>query len=373
MKRRSNGEGSYRKLPSGNWSGQIMVGFTDEGKRKIKTFTAPTKSEVQQKIRDYLDSLAAAKNRKKDVSFSEWADTWYEDYRTQVEESTYWNYGYTLNTLKKHFGDRPLREIKQLDVNRLIDTLIEKGRSKSTISKCKSMLSQIMGAAEDNDLIVKNPAARAKKIRTEKKRPNKKEAFAPEEVERLKEFVPDDLLGNSIVTLIGTGMRVQELVALTKDDIAPDGSYITVNKAVKMAYRQPKLGTTKSERSNRVIPVSKEFQPYVRRLRELGGDRYIWTSERENGLYTVEEFRNRYKRAVKKVPGVKYRSPHCCRHTYITNLQARKVPMDMIRVLAGHRDESTTIDYTHVSFETLRSVIDALDEASDVSKNGGAT
>lgn len=112
MKRRSNGEGSYRKLPSGNWSGQIMVGFTDEGKRKIKTFTAPTKSEVQQKIRQFLEDQATASATAQNISFSDWADTWYADYRTEVEESTYWNYGFTLKTLKNYFGDRPLREIK---------------------------------------------------------------------------------------------------------------------------------------------------------------------------------------------------------------------------------------------------------------------
>ena len=371
MKRRSNGEGSFRKLPSGNWSGQIMVGFTDEGKRKIKTFTAPTKSEVQQKIRNYLDSLAAEKDAKQGISFSEWADTWYADHRTQVEESTYWNYSFTLKTLKDHFKDRPINEIRQLDINRFIDTLVDKGRSRSTIGKCKSMLVQIFASAEDNGLISRNPAARAKTVKADKRRVSSRDAFTPKEIDLLKMHLPDNLLGNSILTIIGTGMRVQELLALTKDDITPDGAIITVNKAVKMAYREPKLGTTKSVKGNRMIPVAKEYQPYVRALRERGGEDRIWASDRENGLYTVEEFRNRYNRVVKKVPGVKYRSPHCCRHTYITMLQARQVPMDMIRVLAGHEDVTTTLSYTHVTLDTLRKVIASLDK-TDGGKGGDA-
>ena len=237
MKKRSNGEGSFRKLPSGNWYGQIMAGYTPEGKPKVKSFTAPTKSEAQQKVREYLERLENEKISTTAYGFSEWADIWYADHRTQVEESTYWSYSFTLKILKSYFGDRLLTEIKQLDINRFIDTLVERGLSKSTISKCRAMLFMIFTAAEDNDLIQKNPALRVKTVKVEKDSTNEKNAFTLEEIEILKRELPNNLLGNSILTLIGTGMRVQELLALTKDGITSDGSVVTVNKAVKMVNR----------------------------------------------------------------------------------------------------------------------------------------
>ena len=366
MKRRSNGEGSFKKLPSGNWSGQIMLGYTEEGKRRIKTFTAPTKTEVQQKIRQYLADLEAEKLKARSYGFAEWADIWYADHKSEVEESTYWNYSFTLQTLKSYFQTRPLAEIRQLDINRFVDHLIDLQRSKSTISKCKSMLYQIFAAAVDNDLLAKNPVIRSKKAKKAKKESfemtniKKKGAFTPEEIRIMKKNLPNDLLGNSILSLVGTGLRVQELLALTKDDIAPDGSVISVNKAVKMAYRLPSLGGPKSEKSNRLIPVLKEYRPYVLYLKEHGGDKFIWTSSRENGLFTVEEFRNRYNRIMKKLPGVTYYPPHCCRHTYITYLEARHVPMELISALAGHEETSTTLGYTHISLDTLREVIEGL-------------
>lgn len=362
MSRRSNGEGSLRKLPSGSWCAQIMVGYTDEGKRKIKTFTASTKTEVQQKVRMFLANLDNEQKAKAITSFSQWADTWYADYRTQVEASTYWNYSFTLKTLKDYFKDCPVNEIKPLDINRFIDTLLEKGLAKSTIGKCKAMLVQIFTAAEDNGLIEKNPAIRAKAVKPDKAHMHRKGAFTPDEIKILKERLPNDLLGNSIIVLIGTGLRVQELLALTKDDIAPDGSMVTVNKAVKIVNRLPYLGSTKSEKGNRIVPVSKEYRPYVMYLREHGGSKYIWTSGRENGLYTIEQFRNRYERALKKISNVTYYPPHCCRHTYITMLQAKQVPMDLISVLAGHGEVSTTLGYTHTSIDTLKGIIDALDK-----------
>ena len=376
MKKRSNGEGSYSKLPSGNWRAQIMVGYTSEGKKVVKSFTAPTKAEAQQMVHDYL-SKSKDSQKHTSIQFSEWADAWYADYITQVEESTYWNYGYTLKKLKEYFGSKPLCEIKPIDINRFIDSLLEQNYSKSVIGKCKSMLVQIFASAEDNDMIPKNPAIRAKKAKVKKtsndigalKGEDKKHAYTDAQIAILKKELPDTLLGNSILSLIGSGMRVQELLALTKDDIAPDGSVISVNKAVKIAQRQPYLGTTKSEKGNRQIPISREYRKYVQYLRDHGGEPFIWTSSRENKLFSIEEFRNRYRCVMKKVEGVPFYTPHCCRHTYITNLQAKHVSMDIIRELAGHEDMNTTLGYTHTSFDTLKSVIDGLDKVFDSSDN----
>lgn len=358
MKRHANGEGSFKKLPSGSWRVQIMVGYSDDGKKKIKSFTAPTKAEARRLMQDYL---AQKRPADKEQSFSVVADTWYADYRTEVAESTYWNYGFTLNTLKNFFKDMPISQIKQLDVNRFLESLLEHGLSKSTIGKCRSMLMQIFTFAQDNDYILKNPVVRAKKIKA-KKRVYEKGAYTPEQISTLRTTLPDDLLGNSILTLIGSGLRIQELLALRKEDLAPDGSWILVNKAVKMAYRVPILGSTKSESGNRKIPVSSQYRANVRYLREHAGEKFIWTSARESGLYTIEEFRNRYKAVMSKIPGIPYYPPHCCRHTYITRLQAMGIPLDMIRILAGHQDSSTTLDYTHTSFETLQKLIASLDK-----------
>ena len=361
MKKRSHKEGSYRKLPSGNWHCQLMVGYDENGKRIIKSFTAPTKTEVQQMVRQYWDNESQKENESKDISFTKWADTWYADYENQVEMSTYWNYGFTLKKLKDHFGETPLKCIKQLDINHFIDALIEQGLSKSTIGKCKSMLVQIFSAAEDNDLIEKNPTIRAKSAKAAKAHVYAKGAYTAEDIQTIRDGISDDLIGNSIMTLLGSGIRVQELIALSKNDITPDGSLLTINKAVKMAYREPILGTTKSKKGTRMVPIAREYRPYLLYLREHGGSQHIWTSDkRESGLYTVEEFRSLYRKAMKKIPGIPYYPPHCCRHTYITQLQEKHVPMNYISALAGHESESTTLGYTHVSLDALTKVIDSV-------------
>ena len=75
--KRSAGEGSIRKLPSGTWVGQVMDGYTDDGKRRMRNFSAPTKTEVLDKIRTFhMKKDQPVDPQVPDISFAEWADRW---------------------------------------------------------------------------------------------------------------------------------------------------------------------------------------------------------------------------------------------------------------------------------------------------------
>ena len=362
--KRSKNEGTVSKLPSGTWRAQIMDGFKPDGRRNIVSFTAPTKGEALQKMQKYLVERAAGKSAKKEkLPFSEWADTWYVDYKTQVQESTYSNYYYTLKTLKDHFGSRPIQDIHLLDINIFLTKLFNDGFSESKIKKCKAMLIQIFSFAEDNEKIVKNPALKAKVIKEMEGIYNtEKDAFTPEETRILFCYLPDDLLGNSIRVLLISGMRVQELIALTPNDIAEDGSWIDINKAIKTVNGSSVLGKTKSKSSVRVIPIPKDYRVYVKAIREQGGKTFIWTSRRSNLLYSVSAFRKRYYSAISRIKGVRKLTPHCCRHTYVTRLESLGVPLQIIAHLVGHSKTDTTVGYTHTSYETLSNAVSALND-----------
>ena len=359
MGKSSRKDGTIKKLPSGNWRGQIMDGFREDGKKNVLSFTAPTKGEVKEKIRKYLcDKEAGLALQKEKTPFNVWADDWYADYRTQVQSSTYSNYQYTLKTLKEHFASRPIQEIQLRDINAFLTKLHESGLSQSKISKCKAMLIQIFGYAEDNNKVSKNPALRAKVIRDlETEEQGKKDAFMPEEIKLMMNYLPDTLLGNSIRVLLISGLRVQELLALTPEDIAEDGSSIRVNKAIKTVDGKPVLGSPKSRKSRRVIPIPEDYRCYVRAMRAQGGKAFLWASNRADLLYSVKVFRAKCYKAIREIPGVRRLSPHCCRHTYITRLEAKGVPMQLIARLAGHSNVDTTVGYTHTELATLSQAV----------------
>lgn len=100
MGRRGNGEGYVFQLATGNWAGQLMDGYKEDGKKNIVCFYASTRGEVLQKMRRYKQAQEdGTEYMETDMSFSDWADAWYEDYKTQVQPSTYSNYRFTLKTL----------------------------------------------------------------------------------------------------------------------------------------------------------------------------------------------------------------------------------------------------------------------------------
>ena len=360
--KRSNGEGCITKRSNGTWRGQLMVGYKEDGSINRVSFSGKTKSEVLDKIREYKNQMDSKITDAKTLTFSSWADTWYKSYQNQVQPSTYCGYQYTLKLIKAGLGDKILQSILLMDINAYLDSLASKKYSMSQIRKCKAMLIQIFDYAEDNNLILKNPARRAKITKIQAYTlgaKEEKDAFTEDEIKTLEEGLKNDLLGNSILLMLNTGLRTQELLALKKEDIAEDGSYIDVNKAVKTVEGKPTLGPPKSKKSRRRVPVPKNKRKYALFLREKGNDGLIWSPSGKNSVYGVGSFRKRYYTAIKKLP-VRKLPPHCCRHTYVTTLQAKGVHMEIIAALVGHSDIKTTSNYLHTSFSTLQDAVSIL-------------
>lgn len=368
-KKRSNGEGSIWKCKNGSWRGQLMDGYDDSGKKVIVSFSAETRAEVLDLIRDYRNNKDANVRLDKKLLLKDWAETWYKDYESQVQPSTYSCYRYTLNLIEEGLGQKTVADILPLDINRFQDGLKKDGYSMSQIRKCRTMLIQIFDAADENGMILRNPARKTKILKDKDgtlSAPRRfKDAFTDAEITRLDKELPHDLMGHSIRLMLNTGLRVQELIALAPSDIAEDGSTVCVIHAVKTVRGKPMLGSPKSKTSKRTIPVPAHARQSARYLREHGGRELIWSLPGRNPVYSVGSFRRRYYYAIGQVEGVRKLSPHCCRHTYVTRLQAMGVPIELIAQLAGHSEIQTTTTYAHTSMETLSSAVAALDKDAE--------
>ena len=141
------------------------------------------------------------------------------------------------------------------------------GRSDSYISKARGMLYQIFQKVEANDLVRRNPVRLAEKMRATGTA-KRKEAFTTAEVAHLMKVLPDDRMGLSIRLLLGTGMRMQELLALEPQFIEEDGSVIHIRQAVKVVKGTVSIGSPKSKDSIRDIPVPLNVRPCAIKLRD---------------------------------------------------------------------------------------------------------
>ena len=358
-RKRSNGEGYLHKRSNGTWEWQITLGYDDYGKRLVKSIYGKTQKEVKEKGEAYLAARKDAPAYRGDMTFSEWADIWYNSMRGQVKDSTYDGYKYTLMHLKEYFGEMPLCNIKAITVEKFLREMVDRGESKSYITKFRGMLSQILKKAEANELIKRNVVAVADKIKVPEA-VSKKDSFTADEVERMLEKLPYDKMGLSIRLMLGTGMRTQEIMGLMPEHIEPDGSVIHIRQAVTMHKGHPQIGTPKTKTSYRDIPVPESLRPLAIQFRGMGTD-YIWC-----GLTTPicnpSQFRRGFTQALIRVGDVRLLSPHCCRHTYVSQLQALGVEIETIKSLSGHADIDMTEHYLHVQSEVKADAAKKLDK-----------
>ena len=338
-----------------------MVGWKEDGRRQFKCFYGKTQEEVQKKTLEWKKTHPKNSICAKEYLFGEWADMWFEIHKDNISPTTQVGYQYTLRRLKKHFGHRKLSDIKAYDIDVFIRMLRREGMATSTLAQYKGMLYQIMHKAEANDLIQKNPARFAEKIRNrEKKAP--KDAFTAEEVRMLMRDLPYDRTGMSIRLLLGTGMRTQELLALDPRHIAEDGSEIIIEQAVNLVRGTVHVGLPKSADSARRIPVPPSLYRCVRELRATD-KKFIWEEGRPGMPCNPSFFRDEFRRALEAIPSVRKLTPHCCRHTYVSQMQALGVDVSTIQSLVGHAEMDMTEYYLHVQESIRKKAAERFSEA----------
>jgi site-specific recombinase XerD len=161
--------------------------------------------------------------------------------------------------------------------------------------------------------------------------------------------------------LYGCGLRSQELVSLTLDDVRPaEAQLIVRGKGGKM----------------RVVPMGEEAAAALRRYLERGRGalmsrretvarpasstrapaRPLLLSRNGRGLLTSDIRRLVVKYSA--LAGIEPASPHMLRHAYATHMLERGADLRVIQELLGHASVATTQVYTHVSGAHLRRVYD---------------
>ena len=364
--KRSNGEGTLRKRPNGLWECTMMVDYQEDGKRRYKSFYGKSQKEAKDKAEAYKRDTAAGLYIDPNLTFQEWAQKWYEGYKDSVSPTTYESYGYTLKTLIGAFGRRKLNSIKALDVEQFLKGLRADGKSDSYLTKCRGMLYQIMHKAEANDLIHKNPVRFAEKMKAHKP-VKRKEAFTQEEVKILMEQLPDNKVGHTIRLMLATGMRTQEVLALEPQHIEPDGSCIHIRQAVNMVWGKPYIGPPKTANSVRDVPVPPNIRPCAVFLREQAGT-FVWESPIPGQPVNPSHFRDKYRNALLRISGVRMLTPHSCRHTYVSQLQAMGVDMETIQSMVGHADLEMTQHYLHVQEEVRQAAAEKFSKTFGISR-----
>ena len=363
--KRSHGEGTLRHRSDGRWELRMMDGYQKDGSPRFKTFYGKTQKEVKLKLKEYQDALISGVQLDTILYFEDWADTWFEGHKDNIAPTTQESYKYCLKMLKEGFYHRPLTVIRPIDIENFLKGMRRNGRSDSYISKARGMLYQIFQKAEANDLVRRNPVRLAEKMRATGTA-KRKEAFTTAEVAHLMKVLPDDRMGLSIRLLLGTGMRMQELLALEPQFIEEDGSVIHIRQAVKVVKGTVSIGSPKSKDSIRDIPVPLNVRPCAIKLRDTT-DQFIWESPKTGLPCNPTHFRDVFRKSLEEAGDVRLLTPHSCRHTYVSQMQALGVDIQTIQSIVGHADTEMTEHYLHVQESIRQSAIQLFSEAFSAS------
>ena len=367
MGKRANGEGSIRRRPDGRWEARLQDGFRPNGATRIVSFYGNTQKVARQKLVEYVSSKADGLDVGKKYAFGDFADIWYEHHKVNITPTTQESYKYTLRILKEHFGNRLLTEIKAFDVELFLRKLHEDGRSKSALTQCRGMLFQIFHKAEANDLVHKNPVRFADKTRS-REAAKRKEAFTADEVKLLMDQLPHDRIGYTIRLMLGTGMRTQEVLALEPRHIAEDGSVIQIQQATNMVKGTVVVGAPKSRDSYRDVPVPPNLRFCALALRAVD-TKFIWEAGKKDQPCNPSHFRDKFKAELQKIDGVRVLTPHSCRHTYVSQMQALGIDLQTIQSIVGHADMNMTQHYLHVQDSVRQDAVNRFSEAFPTTEN----
>ena len=346
--RAKNNPGTIRQRANGLWECTIVVSRDANGKRKYQSFYGKSVEEVEAKRDAYYAQGSRPSLCAQSYTLEEWLWKWFDHHLPELKPATRESYRYTIKLIGAgSLGTMDISTILAYDIECCLRKLKEDGYSSSMISKVRGILHQALRSAEANKLIEKNPVPLVEKMRRDP--PRNKDAFTADEVRLLMEKLPQTLVGWAIRILLATGMRKQELLALEPRHVAEDGSTIRVEQALTRIKGTAVISTPKSFDSYRTIPVPRNVRYYAVMLRKYGGVQFLFESPKKPGEpANPSYFDDLFRKALESVEGVRILTPHCCRHTYVSQMQALGVNLETIQSMVGHADVDMTAHYLHL-------------------------
>ena len=278
------------------------------------------------------------------ILFKDYAQKWLKFNSSGKAEATIKEYNYIINKyLIDYFGNLPIDKIKREHVKLLQADLLE-GNHIELAHKCIRYMRTICNEAIADDYIVKNPCLNIKEpILVHKE----KEILTKEQDELL--LASQHKYAPFFRILRYTGMRREEITALTVDDVKIKNKTISINKAVSFATNQPKLKETKSKKPRTIPILDIIHDDIVNILNECKEkkSKYLFTKQTDNKMLTQEAIRNMTDSICKNL-GFKF-TPHQLRHSYCTMLYYSGIKIKEAQNLMGHASAKMVYDlYAHL-------------------------
>ena len=381
-KKRSTGEGSYRKRECGDWQGRISLNY------KSYSVYGKDRRECALKIQELKEKL----NLGVDTStptLASWLNTWLSDYvAVNRKPSTVENYTSITNIhLIPELGRVRIDKITKNEVQRMIGRKIKAKLAARTVRLIHHVLRCSLNVAMSRKMIAANPAKGAILPRIEEV---EMETISPAEVNHLQraDLFDAELLFPCFLLMMFTGLRRGEALALRWSDVDLDHCTLVVKRELVKIKGGTIFQSPKTKHSNRLIPFNETLKSILishkERQDELikkikGYKRQDLIFARETGNHYYPDSLRKILHRILKKAGVGIVRVHDLRHTCATILMLAGVHPKVVQEILGHSNISVTLGtYSHTMPSMKKSAVDSFskfiststqDENSDQNKD----
>ena len=228
------------------------------------------------------------------------------------------------------------RDINSEHIRAYFEELHNRGLKDSTIEGIRECMNAYFGWLEHEKLIMSNPVFNIAPIKYEEE---VKPIFTVTDIEKMKRCCRNKRDVAIVCFLLSTGCRVSEMTGLNRDDVdlvkgecvvhgkGKYERYVYFDDITKMA-----LNEYLADRHDRIDALF-----IGRHMKRLGN----------NGVRAMLK-------KIESVSDVDDIHPHKFRHTIITRLLNRGMPIHEVAVLAGHKKIDTTMKYYTASNLTIK-------------------
>jgi len=351
------------------------------------------------------------------ITVAEWMDKWLYDYkknnlRPRTFELYVWQVEHFINP---SIGSIPVQKLRTDHIQSLYNSLIEKNISTSVIHQVHQRLNGALKQAIINQppLIKFNPASATTRPALKYKDIR---AMTDEEQDKFIKALATHPKGAAFVTMLGTGLRREEVIGLHWEDVDPaidahvaqlekEKELWDLTKKIKKTGKNKKKlleqiktlgreikkikeervihvcraivnvkgrgivpGDPKTPKSRRTIPIPSMVVEFLLRHRESQQEKKKYSKDRpvfpsRVGTYIWPRNFSRSFEQLRDKLDLKHVTLHALRHTFATRLLELGEDLRVIQELLGHAKMGTTADiYADVVEKLKRRAVDKLDD-----------
>src|SRR5215471_9755149 len=383
-KRRGHGEDSiYWDASKGRYVGAVSLGFSPAGTRIRRKVSGRTKAEVRDKLRELHQQVDSGLRPRRRYTVGDALEDWLAHGVDGLSARTVTLYrGTIVKALTEQLGAVRLTELTAGDVQGALAAMAPR-LSTRTLQIARNVLVRAIRQAERDDLVARNVAALVKPPKGQGAgRPSK--SLTLEQAIALMAAAEGTRLEAYIVLSLLSGMRTEEARALRWDHVVVwvGGQWVPVAEAgfdheqvAVFVWRAERAGgDTKTPESRRTLALPRRCVEALRehRVRQAADRLAAGPLWQDHGLVfasaagTPMDDHNvrRMFRAITRDAGLGTGwVPREMRHTFVSLLSARGVPVEAIALLAGHNQTATTeLVYRHQIVPALTRGAEVMDQ-----------